>query len=170
MDNRLIKIKLLLLDVDGVLTSGDIIYTDEAQETKVFNVKDGLGIRLLKKAGVQVGVVTGRRSAALDRRCRELGIDLVYAGVDKKASILPDILEKTGLSSEEVAFIGDDLPDLPLMKRVGTGVAVADASETVRKCADFVTQCNGGHGAVRELCELILKAKGLWGELIRDWD
>ncbi len=170
MHNRLIKIKLLLLDVDGVLTRGEIIYTGGDQETKVFNVKDGLGIRLMMKAGIQVGIVTGRQSAAVDRRCRELGITLVYTGVDAKASVLNDILEKTGLNRDQIAFIGDDLPDIPLMKNVGIGVAVADASAVVRKSADYVTECRGGHGAVREFCEVILKARGRWDELIRVWD
>ena len=170
MTNRLTGIKLLLMDVDGVLTRGEIIYTGLDQETKIFNAKDGLGIRLLQKGDVQAGVVTGRRSAALDRRCRELGIDLVYAGIGAKASVLAEILEKTGLSKDQVAFIGDDLPDIPLMKSVGFGVAVADASEAVQKNADFVTERNGGCGAVRELIELILKAKGLWEELIKVWD
>lgn len=170
MHNRLIKIKLLLMDVDGVLTGGEIIYTGGDHETKIFNVKDGLGIRLMTKAGIGVGIVTGRRSAAVDRRCRELGIDLVYTGVDAKASVLVAILKKTGLDRDQIAFIGDDLPDLPLMKKVGFAVAVADATEIVRKNADYVTECRGGHGAVREFCELILKAKGRWDELISIWD
>lgn len=163
------RIRLVLLDVDGVLTTGEIVYTGAELETKTFNVRDGLGIRLLMRAGIGVGIVTGRRSAALDRRCSELGITLVFDGVSDKGAVLDEILSKTGLSVDEVAFMGDDLPDISLMRRVGFGVAVADAAEQVKHAADIVTGKKGGCGAVRELAESILRANDIWDELIAVW-
>lgn len=167
--SRFQKIKLLLLDVDGVLTDGSIAYTEDRTETKVFNVKDGLGIKMLHQAGINTGIVTGRSSFALLRRCRELGIDLVFDSVGDKAEVLDQILKETGLASEEIAFIGDDLPDLPILRKVGLGIAVADAHALIREQADMITKNNGGHGAVREVCEMILKSKGVWQQLMRQW-
>jgi 3-deoxy-D-manno-octulosonate 8-phosphate phosphatase (KDO 8-P phosphatase) len=164
--DRLKSIKLLLLDVDGVLTDGGIGYNDNGTETKVFNCKDGLGIKLLIEAGIHLGIITGRRSNALFNRCRELGIDLIYDGVSDKADALNQVLERTGCSAEEVACMGDDLPDLVLMKRAGISIAVADAHVTLRENADIITSAKGGHGAVREACEAILKAKGLWESIL----
>lgn len=156
-------IKLLLLDVDGVLTDGTISYTGADLESKTFNVKDGLGIRMLISAGIQVAVVTGRSSAALVRRCRELGITPVYEGIGDKGVLLYDILKATSVDSPlAVAFIGDDLPDIPLLKKVGLPIAVADAHPEVKRAARIVTSAGGGRGAVREICELILKGRGLW--------
>ncbi len=163
---KLEPITTLLLDVDGVLTDGGIIYGDDGAETKVFNAKDGLGIRFLMDAGVSVGIVTGRRSGALLHRCRNLGVEHVLDGVGDKAAVLDDIRERMGADPEEIAFIGDDLPDLPLMKKIGCAIAVADAREEVRERADIVTRAPGGNGAVREICESILKAKGLWDEIL----
>ena len=160
--SKLKRIKLLLLDVDGVLTDGGIIYNDDGTETKVFNVKDGLGIRLLMEAGIHLGIITGRSSNALNSRCKNLGINLIYDGVRNKIDVLDELLERTGVSAEEVAFIGDDLPDLALMKTIGLSIAVKDADKTILDNADMVTSAKGGHGAVREACEAILKAKGLW--------
>lgn len=156
-------IRLLLLDVDGVLTNGAISYTGADLETKTFNVKDGLGIRMLISNGIQLAIVTGRSSAALLRRCRELGITQVYEGVTDKAVLLDEILAAAGVDApEEVAFIGDDLPDIPLLKKVGLPIAVADAHPEVKRAARVITSAAGGHGAVREICELILKGRGLW--------
>jgi 3-deoxy-D-manno-octulosonate 8-phosphate phosphatase (KDO 8-P phosphatase) len=162
MPNPLCRIKLLLLDVDGVLTAGGIVYDDSGAQTKIFNPKDGLGIRLLMGAGIGVGIVTGRRSEALMHRCRDLGIELVFDGIDDKAAVLSAIEKRTGIDAGQMAYAGDDLPDLPLMKRVGVAVAVADAHEEVTSRAAWVTRAGGGRGAVREICEAILKAQGLW--------
>jgi 3-deoxy-D-manno-octulosonate 8-phosphate phosphatase (KDO 8-P phosphatase) len=167
--NRLKSIKLLLIDVDGVLTDGGIFYNDNGTESKAFNVKDGLGIKLLMEAGIHVGIITGRRSNALFNRCRELGIDLIYDGVSDKADALNRVLERTGLSAEEVACMGDDLPDLALMRRTGLSIAVADAHVTVRESADMTTSAKGGHGAVREACDAILKAKGIWESILKQF-
>lgn len=153
---------MLLLDVDGVLTDGQIVYSSDGAELKAFNVKDGLGIRMLLAAGVQIGIVTGRSSPALNRRCHELGIHHVYDGVADKVAVLDQIMAKAGIQSEEVAFVGDDLPDRPLMRAVGVPIAVADAHPAVIETAQWATRAAGGRGAVREVCEKILTAKGLW--------
>ncbi len=163
------RIKLLLLDVDGVLTDGSIIYNGTGDEIKNFGVRDGAGIRLLMKSGIKVGIVTGRSSNALLHRCKNLGIDLIFDGISDKGAVLNIILEKTGVSPEETAFVGDDLQDLPLMKQVGLSVAVSDASKTVQQWADVVTTGKGGAGAVREVCETILKAQGLWEKIMEDF-
>ena len=158
-------IELLLLDVDGVLTDGRIVYGENGVETKSFNVKDGLGLRLLMGAGINAGIVTGRSSKALIRRCEDLGIVHVYDGVKDKAGVLDTICKQFDVDPASIAFMGDDLPDIPLMARVGLDVAVADAHEAVRTMADVVTAARGGAGAVREICETILKSKGLWEEI-----
>jgi len=167
--NKLKRIKLLLLDVDGVLTDGSIIYNDTGAETKVFNVNDGLGIKLLMEAGIEVGIVTGRSSKALYHRCNNLGISLIFDGVHEKTSVLELILEKTGLQAEEIAFVGDDLLDLPLLRRVGLSIAVADAHETIIENVDMTTSAKGGAGAVREVCEAILKAQGFWKKILENF-
>ena len=163
---KLRRIKLLLLDVDGVLTDGSIIYNDNGAQTQIFNVKDGLGIRLLMEAGVKVGVVTGRSSKALRHRCKNLGIDHIFDGINDKAGVLNLILDRTGLNAEEIAFIGDDLPDLPIMRKIGLSIAVADAHKAVLGTSDMITSAQGGAGAVREVCEAILNAQGLWEKIL----
>jgi len=168
MQEKLRKIKALFLDVDGVLTDGSIIYSDHGSETKVFNVRDGLGIRWLIKSGFIVGIVTGRKSDALIHRCENLGIDLIFDGIKDKASALRMILDQTGMKSEEIAYMGDDIVDIPLMNRVGVSIAVADAHEVVIKTADMVTAARGGAGAVREVCEHILKAHHQWEAIIEE--
>jgi len=159
-------IQLLLLDVDGVLTDGSIIYNDDGSETKIFDAKDGFGLRLVMQAGVKVGIVTGRSSRALGRRCQNLGIPYLFDSVEDKAGILDEIVTQTGVKADRAAFVGDDLPDLPLMKRTGLSIAVADAHEIVRQTADWTTRAPGGRGAVREVCEALLKAQGLWEQII----
>jgi 3-deoxy-D-manno-octulosonate 8-phosphate phosphatase (KDO 8-P phosphatase) len=166
-DALLDMIGLLLLDVDGVLTTGQVIYSDDGQETKVFNARDGLGIRMLAEAGVRVGIVTGRRSMALVHRCRNLGIDLLRDGIRDKAKALADILAETGVSAAQTAFVGDDLPDLPIMRRVGVPIAVGDAHDMVKQAAVLTTRAKGGQGAVREVSERILRARGDWDALVQ---
>ncbi len=163
---RLEKIRLLLLDVDGVLTDGSITYTHSGEEIKTFNAKDGFGIKLLMSAGVKVGIITGRKSNALTSRCHDLGIDLIFDGIKNKINALEVILKQTKTSYDETAFAGDDLPDLPVMKKVGVSITVSDASCDVIKEADIIISLKGGHGAVRQICEDILKAKGLWKNTI----
>ena len=166
MVDKLKNIKLLLLDVDGVLTDGSITYNDKGQETKQFNVKDGFGIKVLMSVGIQLGIVTGRRSKALTHRCNDLGISLVFDGISDKASVLDEIQQRTGISADNTAFVGDDIPDLALMRRIGVSIAVADAHENVRAYADWVTSAPGGAGAVREVCEAILKSQGIWENIL----
>lgn len=165
--DRLKKIQMVLLDVDGVLTAGEIIYSDSGEQIKTFNVKDGVGIRLLKAAGIQVGIITGRKGEALRHRCENLGIDLVFDGIHAKEKTLEEISARTGTAKEAIAFVGDDLPDLPVMKRVGLAVAVGDAHDIIRRAAHITTSACGGKGAVREISEAILKAQGLWDDLIQ---
>jgi 3-deoxy-D-manno-octulosonate 8-phosphate phosphatase (KDO 8-P phosphatase) len=160
--DRLNQICLLLLDVDGVLTDGSIIYNDNGQEIKCFNAKDGLGIRLLMDNGIRVGIVTGRRAPALVHRCNNLGIDLIFDGIRDKRATLDQIVARVGVGQKQIAYMGDDLPDLSIMKRVGVAVAPSDASAPVRERAAMVTTACGGAGAVREVCEAILQAKGVW--------
>jgi 3-deoxy-D-manno-octulosonate 8-phosphate phosphatase (KDO 8-P phosphatase) len=164
------SVRLLLLDVDGVLTPGDVIYDDNGIQIKTFHVRDGLGIRMLMDAGILAGIITGRKSLALVHRCKNLGIDLLYQGVQDKTLVLKEILEKTGVPARETAYIGDDLPDLAVMKKVGIPIAVADSCEEILECAAHITTRKGGQGAVREICEVILKAKGLWLEVIKRFD
>ena len=163
------KIQLLLLDVDGVLTRGDLSYTDSGEQIKTFNSKGGLGLRLLMDAEVKVGIVTGRSAGALLHRCQNLGITLIFDGVKKKGEAVKDISKSTGIALEHMAFMGDDLIDLPAMTRVGLSIAVADASTEVQEHADMVCVNPGGRGAVREVCEQILKAKGLWEEILESY-
>jgi 3-deoxy-D-manno-octulosonate 8-phosphate phosphatase (KDO 8-P phosphatase) len=155
-------VRMLILDVDGVLTDGTLYYTHTGEVSKAFNVRDGLGIRLLLHEAITVAIISGRRSKAVDYRARELGITEVHHGVSDKGATFDEIIARGNLSSGQVAFIGDDLIDLPLLARVGFSVAVADASEEVKAAADYVTRLPGGKGAVREVCELILKAQGKW--------
>ncbi|MGD9223063.1 MAG: HAD-IIIA family hydrolase [Desulfobacteraceae bacterium] len=164
--NRLKQIEMVLLDVDGVLTAGEIIYSDSGEQIKIFNVKDGIGIRLLKEAGIKVGIITGRKADALKHRCDNLGIELLFDGIRDKSKALDDIKAKTGIPFKAIAFVGDDLPDLPVMKKVGLAVAVGDANEMVKHHAHMTTTAQGGKGAVREISEAILKEQGLWDGII----
>ena len=163
--DKLKQIRALLLDVDGVLTDGNIIYNESGDEIKIFNVRDGLGLKLLMSAGIPVGIVTGRKSKALHYRCKDLGIQYVFDAVADKASVVEKIATRLGVSAENIAFIGDDLPDLSLMKQVGLSIAVADAHELVRRQANWITAAGGGCGAVREVCEALLDAQGFWEKI-----
>jgi 3-deoxy-D-manno-octulosonate 8-phosphate phosphatase (KDO 8-P phosphatase) len=162
------KIKLVLLDVDGVLTDGRIPYDHQGRQTQIYHVRDGLGIRLLQAAGIEVGLITGRATPALHHRCRDLGIDLIMDGISDKVAALATVLAQKKLPSDAVAFLGDDLPDLPLAGRVGLFIAVGDAHETLCRKADWVTQARGGRGAVREVAEALLKTQGHWSRLLQE--
>ncbi|MCK5312375.1 MAG: HAD-IIIA family hydrolase [Desulfobacteraceae bacterium] len=163
---KLTNIKLLLLDVDGVLTDGKITYTDKGEEIKSFNSKDGLGIRLLMNSGIKVGIITGRKSGALTHRCKNLGIDLLFDGITDKLKAFNTILEETNITAKETAFAGDDLPDLPVMKCAGLSISPADAPSYVQEHSDIVTRQKGGEGAIREICDEILKAQNKWETII----
>ncbi len=156
------KIKLVILDVDGVLTDGRIVYDANGVESKFFNVKDGHGIKLLQRAGIRVAIISGRESEVVTRRAAELGIDPVYQRALDKVGPYLEILNSTGCTHDETAYMGDDLPDIPLLRRVGLAAAPADALEYVLPYAHFITTKGGGWGAVRELCDLILREQGKW--------
>lgn len=160
-------IELILSDVDGVLTDGSIIFNNAGIETKLFYIRDGLGIKLWKRAGGKFGIVTGRSSHIVNLRATELGIEIVRQGIEQKLAGMKEIMGSLGLRPEQVCYIGDDLPDIPAMKHAGLGVAVADAAAEVQDAADFVTAANGGRGAVRETIELILRSQHRWDDLIQ---
>jgi len=166
LEKRAKNIKLLILDVDGVLTDGGIILDNEGNEFKVFNVRDGHGIKMLIRAGVKVAIISGRQSKVVDRRAEELGITEVYQKCRDKVVAYESIKKKFLLSDDEIAYIGDDVVDLPLMKRVGLSFAVADSPDEIKSYAMAVTRNRGGRCAAREVTDLILKAKGLWDEII----
>ena len=165
MLDKLSDIRLLLLDVDGVMTDGGIIYDGTGLETKVFNVKDGHGIKMLQRHGIAVGIITGRTSLVVDIRAKELGIDLVYQGALKKLESYLDVKQKTGFSDSQIAYVGDDVIDVPVMRRVIFAAAPADGLLEARTAAHYVTAAAGGRGAVREVCDLILKGRGFWDEI-----
>lgn len=168
MHEKLKHIELLLLDVDGVMTDGRIIWDAHGVETKAFNVKDGHGIKLLQRAGLQVGIITGRTSPVVDLRAKELGIEILYQGALKKLDCYLEVKARTGLHDHQIAFMGDDVIDVPVLRRVGFSAAPADALPEVAALVDYVSRCAGGSGAVRELCDLVLKARGVWQELVAD--
>jgi 3-deoxy-D-manno-octulosonate 8-phosphate phosphatase (KDO 8-P phosphatase) len=154
------KIKLILLDVDGVLTDGRLYYGNDGEELKAFDIQDGLGIKLLQKGGIEVGIITGRISKLLTRRTGELDIELVVQGREDKLIALNEILKGRAIDLEEIAFVGDDLPDLAVIRRVGLGITPANGNHIVASQALWQTKKGGGQGAVREVAELILNAQG----------
>jgi 3-deoxy-D-manno-octulosonate 8-phosphate phosphatase (KDO 8-P phosphatase) len=157
--SRLAAIRLVAMDVDGVLTDGGIWYTDQGDELKRFDVRDGQGLVLLRDAGVVTAFVTRRRSQIVERRARELGIVEVHQDAADKAAIVQGLLKRHGVRAADACYVGDDLGDLPAMALVGVPVAVADAVAAVRRAAAYVTRAHGGRGAIRELCDLILSAR-----------
>lgn len=166
VQERASNIKLLLMDCDGVLTDGRIWILDEGEDQKAFNTKDGLGMEVLHRAGIRSGIISGRKSSAVERRARALGVTFIHLGCNDKLKVFEETLSTAGVTSEQVAYIGDDLSDLPVMSRCGLAIAVADASsETISK-AHYVTKAAGGNGAVREVIELILKAQDCWLGLV----
>ncbi|MEX2359226.1 MAG: HAD hydrolase family protein [Pirellulaceae bacterium] len=169
LEDRCRPIELLLTDVDGVLTDGGVSFSNEGIESKQFNIRDGLGIKLWRKAGYRCGLITGRNSQVVRLRSVELGIEIVRQGVAVKLPVVEEVMRQLKLSPEQVAYIGDDLPDLPVIKAVGLGVAVGDAAGEVQEGADYVTTAAGGRGAVRETIELILKAKKTWHDVIQEY-
>jgi 3-deoxy-D-manno-octulosonate 8-phosphate phosphatase (KDO 8-P phosphatase) len=167
---RAAQIQLILMDVDGTMTDGSVTLLSQpdgsALEIKTFDAHDGQGLTLAHTAGIRTGCITGRESGALLRRAKEMKMEFVYMKVPLKTPVYEEILEKTGLSDSAVAFIGDDLPDLPLLRRAGLAVAVGDAVTEVKQAAHYTTKALAGHGAIREAIELVLKSKGIWEELI----
>ena len=162
----LAKIRFLVCDVDGVLTDGRIILDSSGVETKAFHVRDGSGLKYWLRAGHRAALLSGRASPVVDRRAAELGITLVEQGAKDKLPAFERLLKAAGCAADETAFVGDDLPDLPVLRRAGFGVAVADAVAELRSAAAYTTQARGGRGAVREVVELLLKAQGKWAAVL----
>lgn len=161
------KVKMLILDIDGVLTDGRIIYDSKGKELKCFNVLDGMGLALLGLAQIKVALITAKSSPAVRRRARDIGAAELREDVIDKLSAFSQILKKYKLSNENICFVGDDLLDLPVIKRAGLGVAVANACPEVKKYADYLTKREGGKGAVREVIEIVLRAQNKWQKVIK---
>jgi 3-deoxy-D-manno-octulosonate 8-phosphate phosphatase (KDO 8-P phosphatase) len=169
LEDRCKRIELILSDVDGVLTDGGIYFDNQGIETKQFHIRDGLGIKLWQKAGFKFGVLSARTSHIVKVRAAELNVELVRQGFENKLPVGKKLIVELGLKPEQVCHIGDDLTDLSLLQYVGLSIAVADAASEVRAAAHYVTAVPGGHGAVREAVELLLKAKHRWEDLIRNY-
>ena len=169
IEQRAARVKLLLMDCDGVLTDGRIWLLESGEDQKAFHTRDGLGIELLHRAGLQSGIISGRTSTAVERRAQALGISFVSQGCADKQKAFFETLAQAGVTNAEVAFVGDDLNDIPLMLQSGLGVAVADAATETREHAHYVTSAPGGRGAIREVVELILKSQGRWSDLVRHY-
>lgn len=164
-EQKAARVRAIILDVDGVLTDGGLIYHAEG-ESKVFNVRDGHGIVMARLAGIRTALLTGRTSEVVRRRATELKVDVLREGVVRKGAALDELLEALGVEADEVCYAGDDLVDLPVLRRVGFAATVADAVPEVRAAAAWVSTRGGGRGAVRELVEFILKARGLWEDIV----
>jgi 3-deoxy-D-manno-octulosonate 8-phosphate phosphatase (KDO 8-P phosphatase) len=168
------RIRLLLMDVDGVLTDGKLYNVPDPAgrmvETKGFDSQDGIALQWLHSKGFQTGVISGRVSPATEERCRQCRFTYVYQGHVEKIPIFEEILGKAGLARDRIAYIGDDLTDIVIMRRVGLAVATANARPEVKRSAHFVTENSGGSGAVREVAELLLRAQGLWGDILRKYE
>lgn len=162
-------IRLLILDVDGVLTSGHLCYGSQGDEYKNFHVHDGLGILLIQQAGIKVAIISAKKSAALELRIKDLNIQYAYLGQEKKRPAYEKLKQQLQLADHEIAYIGDDLPDLPLLCRVGLAITVPDAPQIIRQYADWTTAHLGGKGAVREVCELIMQAQGKYQSVIQSY-
>ncbi len=160
------NVKLVILDVDGVMTDGRIVIDDNGLEQRNFDIKDGLGVVALQMTGVDVAIITSKKSGAVRHRAEELKIKHFHEGIKKKTEPYLAMLEQMNISDDQVCYVGDDLVDLSMMKRVGFPVAVADAVQDVKDAAEYVTQARGGHGAVREVAEVILKAQGKWDMIL----
>ena len=167
LDERCQPIELVLSDVDGVLTDGRVVLDSRGIETKRFHIRDGMGIALWQKAGYRFGMVTRRSSQAVKIRAAELGVEIVRQGADDKLAAASAILGELGLTLKQACYVGDDLPDLPVVRAVGLGVAVADAAAELREAAHYVTTAPGGAGAVRETIEMILKTQRRWEDVIQ---
>jgi 3-deoxy-D-manno-octulosonate 8-phosphate phosphatase (KDO 8-P phosphatase) len=167
--DRIAKIELILSDVDGVLTDGGLLFDNQGIEIKKFHIRDGLGIKLWQRAGHKFGILTARSSHIVKLRAAELGVTILRQGFEDKWPAALEVMKELKLSPEQVCFIGDDLTDLPVIRQVGLGVAVADAAPEVRSAAHHVTALAGGQGAVRELVETLLKSRQRWDDLIRKY-
>jgi len=163
------KLKLLILDVDGVLTDGRLFFDDNGKEYKCFHARDGHGIKLLRQTGVEIAVISGRKSNSVALRMKSLGIDYVYQGHENKIAAFTEIIQSLSIEPEQTAHVGDDLLDLPVMTRVGLSIAVNDANDAVKDYADWTTNTPGGLGAVREVCDFIMQAQGTFDDILKGY-
>lgn len=163
------NIKLVIFDVDGVLTDGSLFIGDDGQEYKAFHSKDGHGMRMLQDSGVDIAIITGRVSKVVEHRAKDLGIRHVYQGKRDKLPAYKELMQHVGLQDEEVAYVGDDVVDLPVMCRVGLAICVQDGHPFVKQHAHWITEHNGGRGAGRDVCEMIMQAKGLLHEKLQSY-
>jgi 3-deoxy-D-manno-octulosonate 8-phosphate phosphatase (KDO 8-P phosphatase) len=167
--SRARAIKLAVFDVDGVLTDGTLHFTESGEEVKVFHALDGHGLTMLKRSGVELALITGRSSRAVERRAQELGIAHLYQGSADKLATYTGLLEMLGVQTSETSYMGDDVMDIPILRRCGLAATVPDAPEIVQQCCTYVARRGGGKGAVRELCELIMHAQGTLSEQLQDY-
>jgi len=165
LKEKLKKIKMLILDVDGVMTDGRIIMDDEGRQLKNFDVRDGHGLKIIQRYGIKVVILTGRKSEVVNHRAHDLEIKEIYQGALNKKEVFQKILIKHKLAASAVAFVGDDIIDIPVLRQVGFSAAVADAVDVVKKSVHYITKHKGGRGAVREICEMILQSQGKWQEI-----
>lgn len=162
-------IELVILDVDGVMTDGSLIMGDDGQEYKSFNSLDGHGLRMLQECGFTVAIITGRKSEVVNHRMNDLGITTIYQGYRDKTPAFEALLKEKNISAEQIAYVGDDVVDLPVMSRVGLAIAVHNAHPFVKKHSHWVTDASGGHGAVREICEMFISSRGLLDEKLASY-
>ena len=163
-------VRMIVFDVDGVLTDGSLFYDNQGQEYKAFNSRDGHGIKMLRASGVKTGNITGRTSQIVLHRARNLGIEHIYQGAEDKLEALQSLLQETGLTPDQIAYMGDDVVDLPVLNRCGLAITVPDAPDEVKARSHVVTQAGAGRGAAREVCELIMRAQGTWASQMALYD
>jgi 3-deoxy-D-manno-octulosonate 8-phosphate phosphatase (KDO 8-P phosphatase) len=163
------NIRLVIFDVDGVLTTGALTYRPDGSEDKTFHVQDGMGMRMLASSGIHVAIITARKSAVVEKRMQDLNIEHVYQGYSDKILAFDDVKKKLNVQDHEIAYMGDDLPDLPVMRRVGFSISVPNAASIIQQHANYVTKKKGGKGAVRELSDLILQAQNKYDVLIQNY-
>jgi YrbI family 3-deoxy-D-manno-octulosonate 8-phosphate phosphatase len=169
LEDQFRRIRLILSDVDGVLTDGGLLFDNQGIESKQFHIRDGMGIRLWQRAGHRFGMITGRGSQVVKIRAAELDVGIVRQGSDDKLPVVREVIDQLGLTTEETCYIGDDLPDLAPVRYVGVGVAPADAVAELREAADYVTTVAGGRGVVREVVEMALRAQHRWDDIVRKY-
>jgi len=170
IEQRASAIRMLVFDVDGVLTDGSLFYDNQGQEFKAFNSRDGHGIKMLRASGIDTGIITGRTSQIVLHRARNLGISHIYQGIEDKLTALHDLLQTSNLSIEQIAYMGDDVVDLPVLNRCGLAITVPDAPDEVKQRCHVITRAAAGRGAAREACELIMRAQGTWAAQIALYD
>ena len=170
LEERARAVRMIVFDIDGVLTDGSLFYGDDGQEYKAFNSRDGHGIKMLRAAGVEAGIITGRTSQVVLHRARNLGITRIFQGADDKLDAFEALLLELGLAPEQIAYMGDDIVDLPVLRRCGLALTVPDAAAEVKARCHLVTQAGAGRGAAREVCEMIMRAQGTWAAQLALYD